>query len=108
MTPLLDSKGTHEVKRSAYIGRAEFIIGLHADGTISFRQKGKRTEYRTSFGSAKNLAIIEQAMRDYEEKQKRYTERKKAGAKRIKQPRKPQLHHIFSPKYTHALKTKIS
>ena len=108
MTALFDSNGTHEVKRSTSFAGKDFIISLNADNTLSFREKGRRTEFRVHLSACHNLAIIDEAMQQYYKAKELYESRKKLGFKRMRVPKKPAVHEIFSPKYAEALRRKIS
>lgn len=87
-----------------FVNKGLFIVGLHPDGTISFREKGKRTTYSCHLNAAFNCAVISFVQDDYDSRMEKYEEKKKYGAKRLRKPKRPSLAGIFSQQYHAAIK----
>jgi hypothetical protein len=81
------------VKRKSLDG---IIITVHPTGIISFRKPRKRTEYKVTFKRAFQMAVFETLDNEYNNKLKKYTDRKKLGL-RTKRPTKPS-YQMFAKK----------
>lgn len=92
------------VRREMFVNKGLFIVTLHPDSTISFREKGKRTRYACHLNAAFNCAIISFVQDDFDERMNKYEEKKKYGVKRLRRPKKPNLTGIFSKQYQVAIK----
>lgn len=77
------------------------IVELLAGDELNFRVKGTRTSYKIYLGHCFRLAQIQTEEERYKAALATYTERKKAGAKKLRKPRRHAL--PFSNIYLKAL-----
>ncbi len=78
------------------------VVELLPGGLITFREKGKRRRVEIGLGHCHVLAEIIEAQHQHKEKLTEYKLKKKAGFKRLRRPRKPNL--FFSKFYNRAFK----
>ena len=91
-TKLFNSKG---INREVIVGRHTMILSLNPEMTVSFRLKGKKTRYTTTLHSCYNMAVLSHVQKEYNDKLKRYNEKKKLGYKGLKKPKAPNLGRVF-------------
>lgn len=96
MATLLLRPITRQLARPLQIGQFEsgrpLVITIHPGDTIEFREHGRRTTYEVSLHDCAKLAMIKTLMDNYQQDLQMYNQKKKAGYKRIKKPRKPSLY----------------
>lgn len=66
------------------------IVSLEAGDMISFRTKGKRSEFRIYLGHCLAMAQLLTWNEQYQQKLKIYNEKKKAGYRNLKKPKRSQ------------------
>ena len=92
-----------DIHREIRIGYEVFIVTLCNDYSITFRRKGTKTRFNVGLAGVYNLALISQAMKEYQAKLDRYNSRRKLGLV-AKKPKKLNIFSCFNPIYQAALK----
>lgn len=100
---IMTTKLTKPISRKLMDGT---IVTLHPEGTISFREKGKRTRYHVTFMRARMMAIYETLLQEWREK-KRIHEMKKNLGERTRKIYKPSW-EMFSKKIRQIYSIKIN
>lgn len=81
----------------------KIVVTLKAGDMLEFRSKGERTRFEVPLAACRNLAMIYYMEDKYNEKMRRYKERKKLGLRAVRPKRPPQ---VFSKKWYQAINRK--
>jgi len=72
-------------------GKRDLIVTIGPPDELTFREKGRRVKFTVSLHHAYQLAIKFTVEQMYREKMETYNQKKKAGYRNLKRPKKPNL-----------------
>lgn len=67
------------------------IVTLEPGDIITYRFKGKKTKYSVSLHKVQLIALMQGILDIYHEKMEQYNQKKAAGHKNLKRPKRPTL-----------------
>ena len=67
-------------------------VTLHPGDILEFREYKRRKSYEIDLADCYTLAVAQTILRQYKADLKEYNQKKKAGYKRLRRPRKPGMH----------------